>query len=331
MRKKIYYYTSLLGVVIVLLLLSACGNLKQSSSKLQQVKYIPYSGSNGMAVKYGIKKGIFKKAGIKVKLIEANKNVPNIVESGQADIAEAATTSVILAAGKGAPLKIVSSAFRTQGPFYLISKPDIKNVKDLRGKKVGIGQTGSGLDLTTRVILKDNGLTSKDVTFVADGVHQQAYSALQNNQVAATIIHEPFVSLGESTGKAKLLARGWDYLPNFHTGVLTANNKFIKTKPKLLKSFLKAYFESQTYAKKHQLSFIKFVHRSEKNISLNVLKKAYRRENILWKNNPSVNMKDLKETQNLQIQFGFQKKAYNLNKIVDQKYIPKKYVTKSGD
>jgi NitT/TauT family transport system substrate-binding protein len=320
--KKILSIVSLLFLVLSL---AACGSSTASQgagkNKLQEVRYAPLQGTNGLAVQYGIKKGFFKKAGLNIKLVQADDQM-TILTSNEADIADAPTTSAIIAAGKGAPIKIVASLFRTKGPFYLIGDPKIKSVKELKGKKVGIGKAGTGLDLYTRKILKDNGVNLKEVTLVSAGSQQDAYSALINHKVDATIIHEPFVSLGEKTGKAKLLAKGWDYLPTFHTGVLSARQDFIKQKPELLRKFIRAYFESNRYAKSHLNEYLKYVQKRVK-VDPEALKESYKRENVLWENNPKVNLTDLEDTQKIQKEFGFQDKLYDLKKIVDLKYIPK--------
>src|SRR5699024_10020765 len=140
---------------------------------------------------------------------------------GDIDIADTPTTNAILSAGQGAPIKIVSSLFRSKGAFYLLGNEEIDTIKDLAGKTVGAAKFGSGLDVYIRTILTENGLDpDDDVTLIANGTHQEAYASLTNGQVDATIIHEPWVSYAENEGTGKLLARGWDYLPTFHTGVL---------------------------------------------------------------------------------------------------------------
>lgn len=166
---------------------------------------------SGLAVRFGIEKGFFKDEGLDVELI-STQNPIEALTSKDVDIADSATTNVIVAAGKGAPLKIVSSMFRTKGPFYLIAKPGIESIEDLKGKKVGAAALGSGLDVYTQTILNKHGLSKNDVTYLANGVNDAAYASLTSGQVDATIIHEPFASLAETEGTGKILAKGWDYL-----------------------------------------------------------------------------------------------------------------------
>lgn len=295
---------------------------QKDKKNLAKVKYAAFNGISGLAARYGVEKGFFAEEGLDIQIIDTQDPIPGLT-SGDIDIADNSTTSAIVAAGKGAPLKIVSSMFRTKGPFYLIAKPGISRIEDLKGKKVGVGAFGSGLDAYTRVILKKHGLGKDDVTFIANGALNSAYASLEAGQVDATIIHEPFVSLAEKTGKGNLLAKGWDYLPTFHTGVLISSNKFIEKNPELVQKTIKAYFKSQEYAKSHKDEYLDYVAKNVK-IDRDVLENAYKREDVLWENNPDIDINALNDTQKIQQDLGFQDKIYDVQKILDLRFIPKK-------
>lgn len=328
MKKFIANRTLLLGLISLLMaaLLAGCGGQaktaetgKDGKPALVKVRYAPYTGLNGLAARMGKDKGFFAAEGIDVEFVDIKDSVSGL-SSGDVDFADSPTTNAIVAAGRGAPVKIVASAFRTKGPFYLIGKPEIKSIEDLKGKKVGISGFGTGLEIYTRVILQKHGLTPNDVTFIANGSHNQAFASLESGQVDATIIHEPFATLGETTGKAHLLARGWDYLPTFHTGVLTASSQFINKQPELVEKMIRAYFKSQEYAKDHPDEYLDYAMQSVK-IDRAVLAEALKKEAVLWENNPNVNVDDLNDTQRIQLEQGFQDKIYDLDKILDLRFI----------
>jgi ABC-type nitrate/sulfonate/bicarbonate transport system substrate-binding protein len=289
---------------------------------LQKVRYAAFAGVSGLAVQFGNEKGFFKEEGLDVEFVVNQDPIAGLT-SKDIDIADIATTSAIIAAGKGAPIKIVSSMFRTKGPFYLIGAPGINSIEELKGKKIGTAAFGSGLDVYTQTILKKHGLGKNDVTLIANGVNDAAFASLTSGQVDATIIHEPFASLAESTGKGKLLAKGWDYLPNFHTGVLISRNDFIEKNPAVIEKLLRAYFKSQEYAKSH-LDEYKTYFLSKIKIDQTAVDKAFERELVLWENNPDVDKKVLLETQQTQKDLGFQDQIYDVEKLVDLRFIPKK-------
>ncbi|GAE05779.1 ABC transporter substrate-binding protein [Paenibacillus sp. JCM 10914] len=238
--RKFQPFVAVLVAVTLTAIIAGCGSTDSTekaspasngegntNSKLEKIRYAPLSGVSGLAVSFGAEKGFFEEEGLDVEFITTTDPIAGLT-SRDIDVVDVATTTAIVAAGKGAPVKIVSSMFRTKGPFYLIASPDIKNVEDLKGKKVGIAVFGSGLEIYTRVILKEHGLNPEDVTFIANSTHQAAFASLETGQVDATIIHEPFASLAEKEGKGNIIATGWDYLPTFHTGVLAAREVFWK-------------------------------------------------------------------------------------------------------
>lgn len=296
---------------------SSAGNGEQ----LQKIRYSPLSGVSGLAVRFGAEKGFFKEEGLDVEFI-TTKNAIEGLTSKDVDVADVATTTAIIAAGKGAPIKIVSSMFRTKGPFYLIAAPGINSVEELKGKKVGAAVFGSGLDVYTQTILNKHGLQKEDVAYLANGTQEAAYASLTSGQVDATIIHEPFASLAEISGTGKLLAKGWDYLPNFHTGVLAARSDFIENNPELLEKLLRAYFKSQEYAKSH-LDEYKAYFKQNVKVDEKAIDGAFEREDVLWENNPDVDLNALKETQQIQVDLGFQDRVYDVDQILDLRFIPK--------
>jgi ABC-type nitrate/sulfonate/bicarbonate transport system substrate-binding protein len=329
MKKQFIWFILLFFTIV----LSACSEEERATQKTStekaeeqkslKIRYAPLGGSSGIAVKFGEEKGFFKEAGLDIEFIEIQDPVAGLI-SGDVDVADGPTTNAILAAGKGAPIKIVSSMFRSKGAFYLLGNESIQSVEDLKGKTIGVAKFGTGLDVYTRIILQEHGIDpDKDVTLIANGTHQEAYASLTNKQVDATIIHEPWVSLAESEGKGKLLARGWDYLPNFHTGVLMASDQAIKENGEAIKRLLSAYFKSQEYAKEHLDEFKAFYLANIK-VNEDVLEATLNRENEIWENNPDVSKDALIETQEIQKELVFQDQIYDIEKLLDLRFITKK-------
>ncbi|HWQ73992.1 MAG TPA: ABC transporter substrate-binding protein [Syntrophomonas sp.] len=235
------------------------------------------------------------------------------------------TTTAISAIANGAPIKIVGSMTRTKSAFYLIANPSIQSIADLKGKNIGIFMSGTGFELVVREILKQNGLDpDKDVTLVANGNAWANVSAsLDAKQVDASIAVEPLVSLGEKSGKYKILAASKDYVPSFQTGVEVASDKFIAEHPELLRQLLKLYYENNQYAKDNPDGYTDFV-ADKLRLDRDVVAAALTRETPIWDNTPALNLQYLNDTQDLQIANGFQKEKYDLSKFVDDRFLPNK-------
>jgi NitT/TauT family transport system substrate-binding protein len=178
------------------------------------------------------------------------------------------------------------------------------------------------MEAYARVILKENGLDpDKDVTLLANGVYAQAYASLETGQVAATIIHQPYVALAEKEGKGKLLAKGYEYLPSFHTGVLVASDKFIAEHPEELRQIIKAYYKSWTYAKENLSETVEFGAKYVE-IDKDVLRAALESELEIWANEPKVDTGAINDTQDTQIELGFQTEKYDVTPFINESFLP---------
>lgn len=310
-------------LILVLVLVACTGSGDSSSSgndnELDHVTYSAFEGLNGMAVRFGGEKGFFEEEGIDIEFVVADDEVAALT-SGDVDIADGSTTRVITGAGRGAPLKMIASMYRTQGPFYLVAGEEIESVEDLKGKDIGVGIVGSGMDVYARYILKEHDISADDVNLIDNGVYQQGYATLEKEQVDATLIHEPFVTMGEESGESHLLARGWDYLPEFHTGVIAASDSFIKKEPETIERFLKAYYKAQEYAKNNQDEYIDYI-LDHIDIDPEILKNALDREEEIWTNDMPLDVDRLVETQEIQLELGFQEEAYDIESMIEPSFV----------
>ncbi|SHJ62655.1 NitT/TauT family transport system substrate-binding protein [Anaerocolumna jejuensis DSM 15929] len=301
---------------------AAADPTEAATQDLVHVRFSAFNGITSAGLRYGLEKGIFKKAGVDLELVEVDDKIAALA-SNSTDMADVNTSQAIVAAHSGAAFKLVSSMFRTKGAFHLIANPSIKSIADLKGKKIGIAIKGSGLELTVLEILDQNGIKPGDVTLIANGAYQQAYASLVAGQVDATVIHEPFVTIGEKEGKAKLLALGWDYVPDLNTGVIVAGDKIISENPDAVKKVIQGYVDSYNYAKENWEDYIKW---SAKYLNLDeeVVRSAYEREDVIWKNDPNIDLDSINKTQELQKKWGFQDEVFDVTPYVDLSFLPNK-------
>ena len=82
-------------------------------------------------------RGFFKEEGFDSEVIRMNPNVATTAAvTGDVDFS-ALIGSLIGAAIKGAPLKLVACS-QDRTPIVFVARPSIKSVKELRGKTIGI-------------------------------------------------------------------------------------------------------------------------------------------------------------------------------------------------
>ena len=137
------------------------------------------------------KRGFFKDEGLDVELIQARVNVAlSALVSGDLDYT-LVFGSVVRSALKGLPLKVVAVSIN-RPLHFLIARPEIRSVADLKGKTVAVSSFGATADKITRALIREGGLDpEKDVKFVALGEPGARMMALQQGVVQATVASPP--------------------------------------------------------------------------------------------------------------------------------------------
>jgi ABC-type nitrate/sulfonate/bicarbonate transport system substrate-binding protein len=112
---------------------------------------------------YARDRGLFEKAGIDAKLILIKTEAALAAQSaGDLDYTTF-STSVIDAAVKGLPARLVAVTIK-QPAVGLVVRKGIENVTELKGRKVGVSSFGGLLHVAALYVLKHYGLSPKNVT-----------------------------------------------------------------------------------------------------------------------------------------------------------------------
>jgi hypothetical protein len=107
-------------------------------AQTQKVR-ISISSRSNTSVPYYVaaSKGFFREEGMDVEIIQANPRL-GVMALINGDVAFTGTfVSTVRGILSGFPLKIVLVVFK-KGVYYLIAHPSIKDIQDLRGKKLGV-------------------------------------------------------------------------------------------------------------------------------------------------------------------------------------------------
>ena len=107
---------------------------------------------------------------------------------------------------RGAPLQyLFITFFRPQ--YWLYSKPWIRAVEDLKGKRVGVSSIGSGPDsLLREFLLKHRMDGGRDVTIMAIGAGTARFLALKAGSVDATMLTPPANFMAQDAGFRELVS-----------------------------------------------------------------------------------------------------------------------------
>jgi len=133
--------------------------------------------------------GLFKEEGIDAKIVVIRSDiVMKGLVTGDVDFASS-VSSVVKAAAIGAPVKTLINFFNGSF-FYLVTKPDVSNVNQLKGKTVAISRYGSATDFDARATLRHFNLDpGKDVQILAVGGGPTRIAALVSGRVDSAILN----------------------------------------------------------------------------------------------------------------------------------------------
>jgi NitT/TauT family transport system substrate-binding protein len=193
------------SVVFVLLVLSAAGWETLAASAEPKVINIGWTGGSAWTAlpdRVASERGFFEKEGLRVRYIQFQGT--NLMLS--ALLANELDYVTILpfiagAATRGLPVKIVAATAKVSG-YAIVSRPEIDNVKALKGKRIAINTFGSSADFAIYQLLARNGLDpNKDVTLQAiAGSPDARFAALLGGSVDATVVNSPFEYRAEQKG-----------------------------------------------------------------------------------------------------------------------------------
>src|ERR1051325_7275714 len=136
----------------------------------QQLMKVPisYSSSGITSIEFFIakEKGYFKEEGLEPQLIQMSANAA-IAAGITGELA--GLSSIGRAVQRGARLTAVSVSLR-RPLFWLIARPEIKTIKDVKGKIMGIVTIGGSQHTAARKLLAYHGLDpDKDISFIQAG------------------------------------------------------------------------------------------------------------------------------------------------------------------
>jgi len=194
--------------------------------------------------------GYYKEAGLDVTIVQGNGsgNTAQLVASGRSQLAYADAVAVSQLIAKGAPMKIVATVYQSNPNAVMsLKKANIKSVKDLAGKKVGV-PSGSSQTTMLPLLLKSNNLKESDINMIDMPVASMVPALLQGQVDAVLGSIDAYQIQAESQGAQLDVYRFADYgVPTVSTSIF-ASNAFLKDNPDLVKKFIAASLKGWSFA-----------------------------------------------------------------------------------
>jgi NitT/TauT family transport system substrate-binding protein len=135
--------------------------------------------------------GYYQQEGLDVQIVpgQSSAAVAQLLLSGRADVGLAQPDPIVIQRVK---IKIPLVSFYAvcrRGTNRIVVNPDspIQTVRDLRGKRIGVNDLGSGSVIYLRVRLKQAGMSMNDVQLLSVGYGTPSFEALKDKSVDAEV------------------------------------------------------------------------------------------------------------------------------------------------
>ena len=191
------------------------------------------------------KNGLFKDEALEAEIIRMNPNVAiTALATGDVDYCQL-FGAVVGGAIAGLPVRIVAG-FLDNWPMTLIAQPELKALKDLKGKTLGISSFGATPDVAARMMIKQAGIDAdKEIKIIALGSDAARLTALKQRVVDVVVISPPADTQMEKQGY-RILARAYELFSFPYLGLGTHTRK-IKDKPDEIRRVIKATIRANRF------------------------------------------------------------------------------------
>jgi NitT/TauT family transport system substrate-binding protein len=200
------------------------------------------SWSTRLPIAVAAEGGFFRTEGVEVRGVVASGGplMMALLLSGHAEMAMSGANAAVQAISRGAPIAIVAGV-RNRMDYALIGTKGLKELKELKGKFLGVTGVGSLGEFVTLESLKRSGLLrDRDYTvFYIEGGPAARMAALRTGRVAAVPLTPGQRVVMEDDGFPVLLEVR-KVLPELPSTVLVATKKFINANPNTLIGILRA-------------------------------------------------------------------------------------------
>jgi NitT/TauT family transport system substrate-binding protein len=192
-------------------------------------------------------RGFFRQEGLQADLVQVRGNIAvTAILSGDAHAINNVGTIMRAMERTDIPAKVVSQSLK-KNLFWLVAKPDVKSIADLKGKTFGTTTFGGAQHLAAARLFQKAGLDpDKDITVVIGGDVPAQLQSLVGGVIQVAALSPPTVILARDKFKLKILGTTIDDLPNLQNG-LAVPEKLLREKRDLVKRILRARSKANRY------------------------------------------------------------------------------------
>jgi ABC-type nitrate/sulfonate/bicarbonate transport system substrate-binding protein len=233
-------------IVSMLILVTVSG---ASAADRLRIAYSSISGAYiGIWVAHDA--GFFAKEGLddQIIFIPSATQLAQVTVAGDVDIASLGGGPMMAAVLSGADLKVIGNNLNKM-IFSIHTKPEVKSIEELRGKRIGITRFGSSSDVSARYALRKHNIDPvKDVVLLQLGAMTSIFGALRSGAIEGGLVSPPTQFLSEKLGFKEVVSiTDMDYA--YPNPAMAVPGELIRKKADLIDRFMRAYVRAMHRAR----------------------------------------------------------------------------------
>ena len=200
--------------------------------------------------------GFLKQEGLDADIIyiPSSSVVASAMLAGDVAISTANSQVIVDIGLQGGDLVAMGSVINVAA-FYIMAAPEIKSVRELKGKAVGVTRFGASTDFSMRMLLRKYGLEPvRDVPIIQIGGMPEIAAALSKRSIYAAPMSYPMGYVAQQAGMKLIANLAKEDIPFVHVGVTTSRG-FMKERRTQAKAFLRAYGRAVHFMHTHKEEF----------------------------------------------------------------------------
>jgi NitT/TauT family transport system substrate-binding protein len=251
-RSTVYKQPAIVrGAIFLLALAIVAGAVPVGAADKLRIGYSGATVSNAMlwVTEEG---GFFQKNGIDPQILYLQTTLgQTAMIAGEIDMCVYSGSLLSSARLQGADVVMIAS-FLSKPLYRLVTRPEIRTVADLKGKKLGVTRFGTVTDTMTRLLVRRLGLDpDKDVAYVQVGDVPVLLASLSTGKVIdGAIIQPPYYLKAVAAGMRVLVNMEEMNIPVQQTG-LNTTEKFIARNTDLTRRTVMAVIEGIRHMRAH--------------------------------------------------------------------------------
>jgi NitT/TauT family transport system substrate-binding protein len=256
---------------------------------------------------------------------------PTVVSALEAKQVSAAFMIVPLAMKlreQGVPVKICYLGHRDGSEIVVGKNSPIRNMLDLKGKKVAIPSVYSNQNFVLHKLMEDYGMKPDDISFIVLPPPDMPTS-LASGSIDGYFVGEPFCAKAELDGIGRILYYARDIWPNFISCALVVREELIQDHPEIVQDLVRGIAQSGAWAETHRAEAAKLVspyYRQNEKVLNYVLTAVPHRVSYVQLTPTD---EDLQQIQDMGIKMNLLTKLIPMADLIDREFVPQTIIPAS--